>query len=279
MLIICAGPDSFRARLKYRDLVGAYKKKYDEKGSTVEHLPSDNLYETLLSKLSNQSLFASKKLLVCEGLFQKLTAKQASNLRDAVYRDADISVVIDYEDKEPKATAVKSFQEKELFVYAHELAKGAELNKIVKDLCKRHGVAETRIPSLIQRYQSDLWAIDTALQVLSAMEDGDLGDDANLTQTDNMFVLVDLLLMNKASWMGQYTAFDINGILNSTVSQMRTWHMAKEGMAKGAHPFVQKKLSGMRIKDADKRFLQFLKTFYASRNSLATGDEIVQLLA
>ncbi len=279
MLIICAGPDSFRARLKYRDLVGAYKKKYDEKGATIEHLQNENLYETLLSKLSNQSLFASKKLLVCEGLFQKLTAKQASNLRDAIYRDADISVVIDYEDKEPKATAIKSFEEKELFVYSHELAKGTELNKIVKDLCKRYGVAETRIPFLIQRYQSDLWAIDTALQVLSAMQDGELSDEVGLSQADNMFALVDLLLMNKTSWMRQYTAFDINGILNSAVSQMRTWHMAKEGMAKGVHPFVQKKLSGMRINNADERFLQFLKSFYASRNSLATGDEIVQLLA
>jgi DNA polymerase III delta subunit len=278
MLIICAGPDSFRARLKYRDLVDAYKKKYDEKGATIEHLASDNLYETLLSKLSNQSLFASKKLLVCEGLFQKLTAKQASNLRDAIYRDADISVVIDYEEKAPKATAIKSFEEKELFVYAHELAKGAELNKIVKDLCKRYGVTETRVPSLIQRYQSDLWAIYTALQVICVAEDGDEDDFGSATQADNMFALVDMLLKNQKSWMGQYDAFDINGILNSSVSQMRTWHMVQEGVAKGAHPFVQKKLSGMRIKESDKRFQQFLKTFFASRQSLATGDEIVQLL-
>jgi DNA polymerase III delta subunit len=278
MLIICAGPDGFRARLKYRDLVDAYRKKYDEKGATIEHLPSDNLYEILLSKLSNQSLFASKKLLVCEGLFQKLTAKQVSNLRDAIYRDADISVVIDYEEKEPKATAVKSFQEKELFIYGHEPAKGSELNKIVKDLCKRYGVSETLIPSLLQRYQSDLWAIDTALQVLSVMDDGTTTVLGEQIQADNMYALVDLLMMNKMSWLGQYEQYDLNAILNSAVSQMRTWHMAQQGMAKGAHPFVQKKLSAMRIKDADYQLLKFLKTFFASRQSLVSGDEIVQVL-
>jgi len=278
MLIICAGPDSFRARLKYRDLVGAYKQKYDAKGATIEHLPSENLYEVLLSKLSNQSLFASKKLLVCEGLFQKLTAKQVSNLRDAIYRDGDISVVIDYEEKAPKATALKSFENKELFIYEHEPAKGVELNKIIKDLCRRYGVAESVIPSLIQHYQSDLWAIDTALQVLSAMDEKERVITGDAAQADNMFALVDLLVMNKTSWLGQYDAFDVNAILNNAVSQMRTWHMAQEGMAKGAHPFLQKKLSGMRIIGADKKFQQLLKTFFASRQSIAAGDELIQLL-
>jgi DNA polymerase III delta subunit len=277
MLVICAGPDSFRARLKYRDLVLAYKKKYDEKGDTVESLPLDNLYEAVLSKLGNQTLFASKKLLVCEGLMSKLTAKQASNLRDAIYRDGDITVVIDYEEKAPKATAIKSFEEKELYVYAHEMAKGTELNKIVADLCKRYGVEVTLVPSLIQRYQSDLWAIDTALQMIRVLDKQTV--ESGDVQIDNMFGLVDKLLKNQKSWIGQYTAFDINAILSSTVSQMRTWHMAQEGMAKGAHPFVQRKLSGMRIKDADFRFQQFLKTFYGSRNSLAAGDEIAQILS
>ncbi|MBD3328659.1 hypothetical protein GF340_05160 [Candidatus Peregrinibacteria bacterium] len=276
MLVICAGPDGFRARLKYRDLIGAYKKKYDEKGDTVEHLPSDNLYEAVLSRLGNQSLFASKKLLVCEGLMSQLTAKQASNLRNAVYKDGDITVVIDYEDKAPKATAVKSFKEKELFVYAHEPAKGAELNRIVADLCKRYGVDVKLVPSLIQKYQSDLWAIDTALQVMRVLDERAV--ESGSVKVDNVYTLVDWLLVDNKKWLEYCRDFDINTILNTALSQTRTWHMVHEGMVKGAHPFVQKKLSGMKINNADERLQQFLKALYASRHSLATGDELVQLL-
>jgi len=253
-----------------------YKKKYDEKGDTVERLPLDNLYEAVISKLGNQSLFASKKLLVCEGLMSKLTAKQAQNLRDAIYRDGDISVIIDYEEKAPKATAIKSFQEKELFVYEHEPAKGAELNRIVADLCKRYGVDVKQVPSLIQKYQSDLWAIDTALQVFRVWDEQMV--ESEPMKFDNMYALVDWLLVSDKKWLEHYRDFDINSILGSTLSQMRTWHMSKEGMAKGAHPFVQKKLSAMKIDDADEKLQKFLKAFYASRHSLATGDEMVQML-
>ncbi len=277
MLVICAGPDSFRARLKYRDLIDAYKKKYDEKGDTVEYLPSENLFEVVISRLGNQSLFASKKLLVCEGLLSKLTAKQTSNLRDAIYKDGDITVVIDYEEKAPKATAVKSFQEKELFVYEHEPAKGAELNRIVSDLCKRYSVDVKLVPSLIQKYQSDLWAIDTALQVISVNDGVNMVDD-EFGKMDNLFAMVDWLLMDQKKWLEHCEDFDFNSVLPSVLSQMRSWHMVNQGLGKDVHPFVQKKLSAMRIKNPDRRLMQFLQVFYASRHSLASGDELVQLM-
>jgi len=277
MLIICSGPDSFRARLKYRELVLAYKQKYDEKGTTIEQLEGDNLYETLLSKLANQSLFASKKLVLCSGLFQKLTAKQASNLREAVFRDGDISVVIDFEEKPPKETALKSFQEKELFVYTHEMARGTELNKIVADLCKRYKVDQRLAVPLIQKYQSDLWAIDTALQVLSVFEQADLGEKG-FTAMDNLFAVVDMVLSGDNKWLRHANNFEPQSILSAILSQMRTWHMVQEGLAQGAHPFVQKKLSSLKIADADNKLLNQLRAFFASRQSLASGDEVISLM-
>lgn len=278
MLVICAGPDGFRARLKYRDLIDAYRKKYDEKGDTVEHLPLDNLYEAVISRLGNQSLFASKKLLVCEGLMSKLTAKQASNLRDAIYKDGDITVVIDYEEKAPKATAVKSFIEKELFVYEHEPAKGAELNRIVTDLCKRYRVRSKLVPSLIQRYQSDLWAIDTALQVMRVNEKEDIFVSDGAQKVDNIYAVADYLLMGKNDWLRYIDAFDPQSILSTVLPQMRTWHMVQDGLGKNAHPFVQKKLAGLKIKSPDEKLLTLLRAMYSSRNSLASGDEAVQVM-
>lgn len=275
MLVICAGPDTFRARLKFRDLIEAFRNKYDPTGKSIEYFTSDNLLDHVMSRLSHQSLFATKKMYVCDGMLSKVTAKQMERLSEGIRKDGDITVVIDYEEKVPKATAVKSFEKNELFIYEHEPAKGAELNRIVADLCKRYGVDVKLVPSLIQKYQSDLWAIDTALQVI-CVSDGTGMVDEEFGKMDNMFAMVDWLLMDQKQWLEHYTEFDLNSVLPSALSQMRSWHMIANGTGKDVHPFVQKKLSAMRINNPDERLQQFLKAFYASRHSLASGEEIVQ---
>ncbi len=278
MLIICTGPDTFRARLKFRDLVLAYKNKYDKAGSTVEALEPNDLFQQINVRLSSQSLFASKKMLICEGLLQQVTPKQMEKLSQSIRRDGDITVVLDYEEKAPKESLLKSFQDKEMFLYAHEPAKGAELNKIVADLCGRYGVRSESVPSLIQRYQSDLWAIDTALQVLRVNEKEGIFESEGAQKVDNIYAVADYLLAGKNDWLKYIDTFDPQALLSTALPQMRTWHMVKDGYGKSAHPFVQKKLSGMKINNADEKLLVLLRAMYSSRNSLAGGDEVAQVM-
>jgi hypothetical protein len=278
MLIICTGPDTFRARLKFRDLILAYKNKYDDKGSTIENLQPNDIFSQLNERLSSQSLFASKKMLICEGLMQQVTPKQTEKLSLALKKDADITVVLDYEDKAPKESLLKAFQEKELFIYKHEPAKGTELNKIVMDLCRRSGVKADVVPSLIQRYQSDLWAIDTALQVMRVSDSTDIADAQGEHKVDNVFAVADLILTGRKDWLKYISVYDPQAVLSTALPQMRTWHMVQDGLGKKAHPFVQKKLSSLKIKNPDEKLLNLLRAMYSSRNSLATGDEVAQVM-
>ena len=278
MLIICTGPDTFRARLKFRDLVLAYKIKFDQLGKSIEYCRSEDLLAHVSARLSHQSLFVSKRMFVCEGMLEKVTPKQMEKLSQSIRKDADNTVVLDYEDKPPKESLLKAFQDKELFLYKHEPAKGAELNKIVIDLCARYGVQSKHVASLIQRYQSDLWAIDTALQVMRVNENEGIFAGDGMQKVDNLFAVADLLLMGKTDWLKHVNTYDPQAILSTVLPQMRTWHMVKDGLGKSAHPFVQKKLSGLKIKNADEKLLTLLRAMYSSRNSLAGGDEVAQVM-
>lgn len=278
MLIICTGPDTFRARLKFRDLVLAYRNKFDQSGKSIEYFTSEDLLGHISARLSHQSLFASKRMFVCDGMLEKVTPKQMEKLSQSIRRDGDITVVLDYEEKAPKESLLKSFQDKEMFLYAHEPAKGAELNKIVVDLCGRYGVRSESVPSLIQRYQSDLWAIDTALQVMRVNENEGVFESEGAQKVDNIYAAADYLLAGKNDWLKYIDTFDPQALLSTALPQMRTWHMVKDGYGKSAHPFVQKKLSSMKIINADEKLLVLLRAMYSSRNSLAGGDEVAQVM-
>ncbi|MBU2566661.1 hypothetical protein KKG46_03830, partial [Patescibacteria group bacterium] len=85
MLIVCTGPDSFRARQKYAEMILGYKIKYDKTGSSIEKIAtSADVFNEVLSRLSNQSLFSQKKMIVCEGLVGTLTVAQAKKLEKAL---------------------------------------------------------------------------------------------------------------------------------------------------------------------------------------------------
>ncbi len=278
MLIICTGPDTFRARLKFRDLILAYKTKFDQQGKSIEYLTSEDLFDRVSSALTHQSLFASKRMLVCDGLFERITSKQIEKLGNNIRKDGDFTIVLNYEEKMPKENLLKLFKEKELFIYKHEPAKNEELNKIVADLCKSYDVKTDIIPFLIQRYQNDLWAIDTALQVIRISKKEGLFKSKGKSKVDNIYAVADYLLAGKSDWLQYIDTFDPQSILSTILPQMRTWHMVRDGLGKKAHPFVQKKLSGIKIKNPDEKLLILLRALYSSRNSLASGDEVVQVM-
>lgn len=274
--MICAGPDGYRARKKFREMILGYKKKYDEQGSSIERLESTDLYQTLLTRLCSPSLFSEKKMVLCEGLLEKVTAKQASDLQDALVRDAEQTVVLDHEDKLPKSAVINKFKDENCKVYEFDTISQSELTALVRDLCNKYGVDLKMTGELINRYNSDLWAIDTALQALRVYKDADL-EEVQISDLGNVFSLVDMVLAGKSGWREKVEYYDSNQFLNTLINQMRQWLMVQDGCAEGIHPFVQKKLKYLKLENGEEKLKQLIGVLVASRSSLAQGEEMVQL--
>lgn len=276
MLIICCGPDNYLARQKSRELVAAFKQKHDPKASSIEQLEGQNLLKDILGKLSIPSLFASKKMLKCERLFDKMVIAQARQLAKAVERDADQTVVLDFEDKKPAEKNLGVFQEKALFIYEYPGLMGTSLLKQVQSMCQKYGLPLTCAQDLIAEFDNDLWAIDTSLQMLRI--DNSPNQEHLLKQMENVFQISDMYLDNRMQWKEYSRELEPQEFMSVLLSQLRSWTRIKAGQVEGIHPFVQKKLGYKKITNAGEMSKQIIRAIAASRQSLAVGDEVMQLI-
>lgn len=271
MLIHCCGPDTFRMRQKARDLESAYRKKYDPDGRTIERLSGPGLYRAVLDRLATPSLFAEKKYLCCEGLFseKKWTPKQSDVFTRAMERDADQTIVLNTESALISKTILSFFSEGALFVYEHPLLSGLQLTKEVHRLCKHYDVPNSFSDFLIQTYGSDLWAIDTALQVLRVDPEylAEGGPDA-----DSLFVISDLLLMQPSRWNPSHSSQASADVYRQSRRQLAQIFSVQAGEVDGIHPFVQKKLKSFNVFDPFRRFLFFSFAHTAHRFGLIGSD-------
>ncbi|MFA6447402.1 MAG: hypothetical protein WCW31_04075 [Patescibacteria group bacterium] len=276
MLIICCGPDNYLARQKSRELVAAFKQKHDPKASSIEQLEGQNLLKDILGKLSIPSLFASKKMLKCERLFDKMVIAQARQLEKAIERDADQTVVLDFEDKKPAEKNLGVFKDKGLFVYEYLGLTGTLLLKQVQSMCQKYGLPMTCAQDLISEFDNDLWAIDTSLQMLRI--DSLPNQEHLLKQMENVFQISDMYLDGRAQWKEYSRELEPQEFMSVLLSQLRSWTRIKAGQTEGIHPFVQRKLGQRKIPNAGQMTKQIIRAIAASRQSLAVGDEQLQLI-
>jgi len=155
MLIVCVGPNSFKARKKYQDLILAYRGKFSD--AAIDQI-DDNFWLIVLTRLGNGSLFSSKKMLVGEQLLSKMTAKDVDKLKRKIIVDDNETVVLDYEEKlnKTKMKLLNKIDKKYLFIYEYPELKSWELKKEVVELVRKYGVDVKYVDYLIERYSGDV---------------------------------------------------------------------------------------------------------------------------
>jgi len=276
MLIICTGPETFLARQKVRDLVSAYRQKHDPSGTSIENLEQETSLQDALAKLGNLGLFAAKKLLKYENLLAGITASQIKQLSKALISDANQTIVLTYEDKAPTKKTLESFPKELLFVYQYEELNNQELAKWIVERCRHYGLTSNPSQELIRLHGSNLWAIETSLQMLRALGDMDLIDRTHEAE-NQVFSVIDDYFKQNQTWREKASTLDAAELLPLLMSQLLNWHKIKFDQAQGVHPFVQKKLSSAKLIDAEEKTLDVMRALYASRSSLSQNQEIVQI--
>jgi len=270
MLIVCSGPDSFRAKQKIRGYVASFKEKYDKTGKSVEFLDGATAYGEVVARLSSPSLFNPKGMLVCSGLLDGLKVAQIKALSKALAADGDSNVVLDYEDKKPTQKTLEYFADKTVLLYPHDELEGQALRKEVQGMCQKYGVDQKQADNLIGAYGNDLWSIESALQIASVgMDIGNL--DQN--EQTNLFQLAESIMTSDGSWLNRASNTDQDDLLNVLISQFRSWHQVQAGCVDGVHPYVQKKMANLRVNDPNLKTLAAFRALYAARNSLSQGRE------
>lgn len=276
MLIVCTGPESFLARQKVRDLVAAFRQKHDPGGTSIEHLEQETTFQDALAKLGNLGLFASKKMLKYENLLAGITGAQIKLFSKALILDANQTIVLTYEDKPPTKKTLEFFPHDMLFVYQFDELKNQDLSRWIADRCRLYGIATDPARDLIKLHGNDLWAIETSLQIIQALGKMDLINQT-FEAENQVFSVIDGFFKQDLAWREKAKTLDTAEMLPLLMSQLLNWHRIKSGQTQGVHPFVQKKLSGTKLTDSEKKTLSVLRALYASRSSLSQNQETIQI--
>lgn len=276
MLIICAGPESFLARQKVRELMEAYKQKHDQTGRSIERLEHQSNLQDALGRLGNMDLFAAKKLLKYENLLAGITPAQAKKLNQAIIKDADQNIVLTQEDKMPATKIMDIFSKDKTFVYEYAKLSSSDLRQTVRRICRDNGLDPNWTDRLIASHSNDVWAINTSSQIISAS--GQLPDQSLPDSQNSLFNVVDDLLRQKKQTGPDLMSFEAQEIMPLLISQALNWHKVKHGQAQGVHPYVQKKLLNTDFINPNDRTLNFIRCLFMTRNSIAGGQEITPLL-
>ncbi len=276
MLIICAGPESFLARQKVRELIEAYKQKHDPAGRSIEHLEHQSTLSDAFGRLGNMDLFASKKLLKYENLLTGITPAQTKKLNLAIVKDADQNIILTQEDKLPTTKIMEHFSKEKVFVYEYQKLSASDLQKTVLNICHKNNIDPNLAEQLIESCANDLWAINTAAQMISIS--GQLPGEVRTGTQTNVFDMIDDLLRQTKNYESNLKDMDAQEIMPLLISQSLNWHKIKHQQTQGIHPYVQKKLLKTIFKNPENRSLNFIRCLFATRSSLASGKEITPLI-
>lgn len=276
MLILCSGPDTYRAREKARDLVEAFRAKHDPRGMATDVIDGNGGIAPLLSRLAGASLFSPKKMIRADGCLAKMKIADVRALAAKLQSDKDSTIVVTVEDEVPNSKTLETLKTAPLFHYPFPFQQGAAFRAWVREQALRQGVAQDCADLIAEYTDGDSWFAVQEL-VKQAAHPQQPPNNRRL-ESENVFDVADAVLMERTGWRDRMDTLEYENAVSIFLSQARSYLRVRDGYVEGLHPYVAKKLSSLRVADAERRMSKILRAFVASRSSLASGNEMENLL-
>lgn len=277
MLIICSGPDTFRAREKARELERAFREKYDPDGTAVERIAGGKtLVDDLIEKSLTTSLFTPRRFIRVDGLFEALGKARVSALASALAKEPDNVIVVDVEEEPPTASVLKPFEkEVKLIPYDFPALTGAAFFSWCRDQAsKLGGVEEGRVKQIAETYEGDGW---TAWNELAKSAAG--GTFSTHAAELDAYAMADAWLAGQSDRMrplaDDAAASEASRILLQSV---RAAARARDGAVEGLHPYVVRKLGRMRLSGVERLLGAAITAHVSARAGLSDEAEASTLL-
>lgn len=245
MLIICQGEDSYRALQKARELEAAFREKYDPEGRAVEHLSNGkDGVEVFLMQASGGSLFSSRRFFRVDELLTGCPKGRVEALKKCLAQDVENTIVVTVEGVLSEKSTKPFLATPKLVQYDFPCFSGAKFISWATVQANELGVTDAAtVRQVADIAQGDSWRFMTELAKVRA--GGVLSDRTDMAPT--VYDVIDQLLMHRPSRWSAVRAFDdANAILATAAAQARSFVLVKNGQASGVHPYVARKLQGLR---------------------------------
>lgn len=275
MLIVCTGPDTYSARQKARELMQAFRDKYDPSGFSTEILNSPSLQD-ILNRLSAPSFFSSKRFIRADGLLASLKTAEVRTLVARIAADNDQTVLLTVEDEVPNEKVVGECKKAPFFHYAYPLLSGREFVAWCTKQADRLGATAKDAQEVAQQTEGDPWLAVQELSKRSANPQATIvpvgGEDVST------FEAVDACLLGRPNWRTVASQADQDPFLMTLVGQARSLIRTHDGETAGIHPFVVRKFSRVNVAHGSDMFLHSAMSLVATRTGLGTSTETQSVL-
>lgn len=271
MMIICSGPDTYRAREKARDLVAAFRTKHDPRGLSTEVVDGSEGISLLLSRLAGASLFSPKKFIRADGCLAKMKIADVRSLAARLEEDKDHTILLTVEEESPNAKTLEALKIAPLFHYPFVIQSGSAFRAWVRTQATRQGVSEKIADDIAEYTEGDSWFAIQELQKQAANP-----HEIALSTTRNIGSVFDVaedVLAERQGWRGRLEALEDDNAVSIFLGQSRAYLRVRDGWSEGIHPYAAKKLGSLRVPDAEARMMKLLRAFIGSRSSLSSGNE------
>lgn len=275
MLLICSGPDTWRARQKARELLDAFKAKHDKTGFSTEVIIGEDL-GYVLSLIGTPSIFCPKRLIRFDGLLDGVKASELKLLAKRLKEDGENIIILTVEDEPPTGKTLAELKDIKVFQYPFPLIEGTKFIQWCQGQAKAMGLDKDKAAEAANRCQGDTWMAVNELAKLSAYENAPWAELEY--ESGSVYEVVDAYFSRQADWREQVRSRSDEQIPSVVLNQAKSAIKVRDKAPMKIPYFAVKKMQGYAKERVAKIFYRGLAAFIGSRNGLAAQDEIDSFL-
>ncbi|MCI0479449.1 hypothetical protein L0Y59_02805 [Candidatus Uhrbacteria bacterium] len=270
MIIVCSGPDTFRARERMRALVDAFRAKHDAEGFSMETVDGSAGLPLLLGRLGSASLFSRKKLVRADGCLEALKIADIRTLAAKLKSDADATILCTVEESPPNAKTLDALKDAPVHHYPFPTLTGLAFKTWVRERAGQQGLGHRIADEIAECSNGDSWLAVNELQKRAA---SGTVSDVKITTDSSPYAIADLYIGHGDAWRTPLAQAGTDVPVTLILAQARSCVRVKDDATEGLHPYVVKKMRSVKNSDIMGKFVRSLRALALGRSGYASNDE------
>lgn len=279
VLILCCGPDSYRALARAKELELAFKQKHDPEGRAVERLMSGkDGVEELISKAAGASLFSPRRFFRVDGIVSSCPKAKQKALIETLARDAEAMIVVSVEEERPASSTMKLFEGlPKIIVNEYPLLSGKGFTDWARDIAKTLGnIDDNQFVKLVSNCEGDSWNFIN--EAIKASAGASLELDKTVAES-SAYDLADQIIKKDPQRRETIEQIDFSYSESSVLVQQGVSALrARDNDLAGLPPFVLRKLQSMKMVEPEIVFGTSLEMLFLQRAGFCNESESVTLI-
>ncbi|HEU0051231.1 MAG TPA: hypothetical protein VFQ60_04225 [Patescibacteria group bacterium] len=271
MLLLCLGPDTFRAQQKAHELEEAFKQKFDARGLSMERLlPGKESVDEIIQRANTISLFCPRRFIRVANLLSECPKSKYESLAQALAKDPENVIVVDVESDPIPESIMRKFESvNKIIKYDFPQLSGHAFLVWVRQLAAEMRVHHPAIDRLAEHAAGDSWLVWNELMKMKA---GGISEVATPLPERSIYEYAEAFLRRELWWPTILNESDLlTQAMTSFVSQARAALRVRDQATVGMHPYLLKRMQSRLIQKPELALAAALRTLLSQRAGL--GDE------